>query len=263
MNIHSQRLLWMERLLVERFGHCWYLEEVSSCLILKLEGHAGAIEFDCLEAAFMKTGRPDGVGCEDWKIEHPWQSVLEEAGLPAPSSRALLRPLIEKHDNVSVCHYDILGLAFWAMNRLEEVNASKLDEHQRFSSCEAHASQFDYLDRPIVDEWLHILGQLILAQWPQIKLKNHQFKIFISHDVDRPSRYGFRSVSGLIRAVGSDVVRRKLWACGSSVSVCGGGLGCRGGQLAQPGPWMSRVIEPLSMATGKGWGGVPTPIVIQ
>jgi hypothetical protein len=40
-------------------------------------------------------------------------------------------------------------------------------------------------------------------------------------------------------------------------------LGANLGQLAQPLPWMSRVMEPLSMATGKGFGGVPTRIVIQ
>ena len=208
MSIHSERLKWMEQLLAERFGQNWQISYDNGNLMLRLTSQPGRVVFDRLEPSFMQTGRPQKLSCEWWQIEYPWQSVLGEPRLPAPSTKSLQQPLIDLAEDIAKCHYDILGLAFWAMNRLEEVGGDVLDEHQRFQASESHAVKYSYLDRPLVDEWLYVLGQVIQKQWPQIELKKHQFQVVLSHDVDRPSRYGFRSVKGLIRAIGGDVVRR-------------------------------------------------------
>ena len=205
----------MEQLLKERFGMSWELICDQNQLILKLLGQPGSVVFDHLEPVFMQTGQQQVLGCEWWPVEHPWQSVLGASHLPAPSRRPLRQPLIELDEEAVTCHYDILSLAFWTMNRLEEVGAISLDKHQRFQAGQSHAVQHEYLDRPLVDEWLHLLGQIIQVQWPQIELKKHRFQLLLSHDVDRPSRYGFRSLKGLVRAVGGDVLRqgdiRSLW----------------------------------------------------
>src|SRR5690606_27535596 len=111
-------------------------------------------------------------------------------------------------DNAAVIHYDILGLTYWMLTRLEEVGRIDLDNHQRFPATSSHAYQHGYLERPIVDEWLNILGQIVQRIWPQLKLKEHRFSIKVSHDVDVPSRYGFRSWSGIARAMAGDLINR-------------------------------------------------------
>lgn len=209
MKIHPARIKWMEDLLAERFGQKLRLTFVDDSLVLQLAGEPGKILFDTIQPAFMHPGKPRDLKCEWWEVELPLKSILGERKLPAVTFSPLLQPLIEKNSGGFTCHYDILGLAFWMMNRLEEVDTETLDEHQRFPANESHAEQNGYLDRPVVDEWLDILGQMIQSQWPKATLKKHEFKMSLSHDVDRPSRYGFASIKSLVRAVVGDVIKRK------------------------------------------------------
>ncbi|EDY85647.1 conserved hypothetical protein [gamma proteobacterium HTCC5015] len=199
----------MEQLLADRFGKSWLITEKSSSLVLELQGEAGGVVFDQLEKAFMQTGVPVQLGCEWWLIDNKWTSPVDESRLPAPSSAPLSLPLIHLSQNRATCHYDILGLAFWAMNRLEEIGSVNLDSHDRFCASESHAEKFEYLNRPLVDEWLHILGQVISTVWPQIELKENTFDFLLSHDVDRPSRYGFQSAKGLIRSMAADFLKKR------------------------------------------------------
>ncbi len=95
------------------------------------------------------------------------------------------------------------------LTRLEEVRRTDLDSHQRFPATSSHAYRHGYLERPIVDEWLNVLGQVIQRVWSSIELKQHEFSIKVSHDVDIPSRYAFQNLKGLIRTMGGDVLLRK------------------------------------------------------
>ena len=54
----------------------------------------------------------------------------------------------------------------------------------------------------------HARGQVMLRTWPGIRLTQHQFSMKVSHDVDAPSRYGFASAKGLLRAMAGDVLKR-------------------------------------------------------
>ena len=64
-----------------------------------------------------------------------------------------------------------------------------LDEHQRFPAFSSHAYKHGYLERPIVDEWMHILGQVIKRQWPKVPLCKHEYQTIVTCDVDHPFEY--------------------------------------------------------------------------
>ena len=104
-------------------------------------------------------------------------------------------------------NYDFLGLIYWNLNRIEEVNFQKLDRHNRFNGIYSHAYKFNYLSRPIVDEWFNLFSQLIIILWPKINLKKNLFKIILSHDVDRPTRYGFTNFENFSRRFLGDIKR--------------------------------------------------------
>jgi hypothetical protein len=55
-----------------------------------------------------------------------------------------------------------------AGGRVEEIGRTDLDNHERFPATSSHAFKHGYLDRPVVDEWLHLLGQVIQRQWPGV-----------------------------------------------------------------------------------------------
>jgi len=205
--ITNSALHWLELIISERFGHEWDLQRVEQNFILKLKGMEGAIVFDSLEECFTLP-RLD-LPCIRWDADaEGWWSVLG-GPLPAPGVAHLPAPLIELCGADHIIHYDILGLTYWMLARVEEIGRTDLDNHDRFPAIASHAFRHGYLDRPVVDEWLHILGQVILLQWSGVELKRHEFKMRVSHDVDRPFQYLFVPGKSIARQIAGDIVKRK------------------------------------------------------
>jgi hypothetical protein len=121
----------------------------------------------------------------------------------------LKSPLIRESISGWNIHYDVFGLTYWMLTRQEEVGRTDLDLHGRFPATSSHAYKYGYLERPIVDEWLFILAQVIKRTWPKILLNEHKFNLKVSHDVDVPSRFAFKSWLMLARALVGDVVKRR------------------------------------------------------
>jgi hypothetical protein len=198
---------WLESICFERFG-----------LHLKLTAEEGQTRIDLGQGAapsILVTAIPDmycgnqlAGQCLTWDpVAEGFISALNRP-IPAPGAVQVKMPLIEEREDGYTIHYDILGLTYWMLSRAEEVGRTDLDEQRRFPATASHAFNHNYLERPIVDEWLHILGQLIERTWPGIVLKHHNFSQKVSHDVDSPSRYAFRSWAGFVRAMAGDVLKR-------------------------------------------------------
>lgn len=202
------KIYWLESILLERFGHAFTISVDTKCgLIMSLPNSERNITFTIDLATFTRAD--SNLPCTHWDaVAEGWQPPLGSS-LPAPGAVNLPSPLITPSDKGMHIAYDILGLTYWMLSRQEEVGRTDLDEHGRFFASSSHAYKYGYLERPVVDEWLYILGQVIQRTWQGIELKRHSFSIKVSHDVDRPSRYGFGSVFGLVCAVASDVIYRR------------------------------------------------------
>ena len=203
-----QAINWLSEILTERFGHVFILTHEQNSLKLSLANSSqGYILFSKLEAAFHES-RSD-IPCAEWDANaEGWQSVLNKP-LPMPCVNELIQPLIDNKQDYAVIHYDILGLAYWMLNRIEEIGRTDLDKHQRFPAVNSHAYKHNYLERPVVDEWFHILGQVMQLVWPELGLKRHQFSMKVSHDVDRPSLYAFKSWKTIIRMMAGHLLKRR------------------------------------------------------
>lgn len=208
MQLTPNALSWLSIILKERFGHSFVLQHTDAGVVLSIPSQGeGQIIFPHTYPVFFES-RSD-IPFTTWDGEaEGWQCVLGEP-LPAPGVRELPQLLIEQATDHHVIHYDVLGLTYWMLNRVEEIGRADLDNHGRFPAIHSHAYQHNYLERPVVDEWLHVLGQVIQKQWPQVELKQHQFSMKVSHDVDRPTRYGFSSPKAIVRSVVGDVLKRK------------------------------------------------------
>jgi hypothetical protein len=200
-------LSWLGNILQERFGHVFILVHESSGLMLTLSAIGqGSILFPKLQAAFHEPLA--NIPCTAWDaVQEGWISILEKP-LPAPGASDLTKPLIEHQLGQAVIHYDILGLTYWMLNRIEEIDRSDLDIHGRFPAINSHAYKHGYLERPVVDEWLEILGQVIEKQWPFLEVRRGEFSIAVSHDVDAPSQYSFCTWSRLFKSMMGDVLKR-------------------------------------------------------
>ena len=106
--------------------------------------------------------------------------------------------------------YDIIGLPIGCSRVVKKLAPmTLLDHHGRFPSTASHALRNGYLERPIVDEWLEILRQVLERLWPCLPFVRTNFQVLVSHDVDAPSAYAFGSKRSLIRAMAGDVLKRR------------------------------------------------------
>lgn len=202
-----ESLLWLENILLERFGHHFHLANIGKFFKLHLSGHSGEIRFPDLRADFLSA--TSGMSCAEWNpVPEGWYCVLGKS-LPAPVADSLASPLIEKKDGFYHIHYDIISLAYWMLSRLEEVGRTDLDDHGRFPASSSHAYKYGYLDRPIVDEWLQVLGQVIQRQWPNLILKHHEPITLVSCDIDNPYLYYSKMFKSTLRVMLGDIVKRK------------------------------------------------------
>lgn len=196
---------WLSSILEERLGHRFLLGRDSTQLYMRLEGFDAQIVFDSICPNFFEA--KSSFPCSSWHPEKEgWESILQQP-IPAPGQAELVFPLIEKTPSGFSIHYDILGLTYWMLSRQEEVGRTDLDDHQRFPATSSHAFKHGYLERPLVDEWLQILGQVVKRNWPTLELRTHVFGVSLSHDVDEPSRYAFCSPLRFVKAMAGDALR--------------------------------------------------------
>ncbi|PHM26219.1 polysaccharide deacetylase family protein [Xenorhabdus budapestensis] len=206
-NFTKNSLDWLCLVLKNHFGHYFLLVEENNSLKLMLKHQdTGYILFPKLEKKLTEFG--GDIPCSLWdSMGSGWESILERS-IPAPGITNFPNQLIELKNQSAIINYDILGLIYWMLNRLEEIGRTDLDNHQRFPAIASHAYKYGYLERPIVDEWLHILGQVIQKVWPNLKLRKHEFNIKISHDVDTPSLYAFQPWSSIGRIMAGHLIKR-------------------------------------------------------
>lgn len=199
---------WLAAVLGERFGiPLRFRLDDAAVLHLYLEGHAQSVRFTTDATMF---GRADsGLPCAWWDAAGEGWHVALQGALPAPGVSRLPHPLVVHNADGCDVGYDLPGLSYWMLSRQEEVGRTDLDGHGRFPATASHAFQHGYLERPLVDEWLHILRQVIERTWPGVVLASHQASMRVSHDVDTPSRYAFGGVPELMRTMAGDVVRRR------------------------------------------------------
>ena len=106
--------------------------------------------------------------------------------------------------NTALINYDIIGLIFFMLSRIEERDLSDLDQHQRFQSKNSIAFQKGWLRRAVVDEVASLLAQKIVGKPLQPITK---FEIVPTHDVDRLRSY--HRLHEPIRYSIGDLIKRK------------------------------------------------------
>lgn len=104
---------------------------------------------------------------------------------------------------------DVFGSAFYMLSRYEEIVRPERDKHDRFPATASLAYQEDFLDRPIVNEYLEILWACINKLWPELRRTPRAYRAELSHDVDHPHSVVNKPWSTVLKTAGSDLVRNK------------------------------------------------------
>jgi Family of unknown function (DUF7033) len=104
---------------------------------------------------------------------------------------------------------DIFGSAFFMLTRYEEAANPVRDQHGRFPGTSSLAYQEEFLERPIVNEYLEILWACLKRLWPQFRRRPREYRVVVTHDVDQPLSVANKPWSTILRNAGGDLVHRK------------------------------------------------------
>jgi hypothetical protein len=126
-----------------------------------------------------------------------WDAVLARAA----TARCEIR------GSALVIDADIVAATWFLLTRVEERDASKLDEHGRFRATASAAFRAGLLDRPLVDEWAVAIRDALRKLLPRWTPDVPRFQVKLTHDVD--SLRAFHDVGAGLRTVAGDLVKRR------------------------------------------------------
>ena len=104
------------------------------------------------------------------------------------------------------CETDIIASTFFMLSRWEECCIEQKDEHGRITEQEMFSVKHNLHHRPLVNEWIELLWNLLQEAGCTQNRKEAKFHIRITHDVDHIARYD--SLKKFIRALGGDLFLR-------------------------------------------------------
>lgn len=137
-------------------------------------------------------------------VDYAKSDLAPEGNLPViyGGSAAITR----KADEL-ICTIDIFASSFYMLTRWEEYVIQERDAHERFPANESLAFKFGFLDRPVVNEYVELLWQMLKALGFNERRKERTFGVLPTHDVD--STYYWTSWNFLFRTLAGDLLKRK------------------------------------------------------
>ena len=118
--------------------------------------------------------------------DYGWENLCNDRLLPVLFPNKKTCTLSPDKETTHYLELDVFGTSFFMLTRYEEFVSASIDRHSRFPFRESIASKGDLADRPIVNEYLEVLWDCISRLSPNLKKKHREFRINLSHDIDRP-----------------------------------------------------------------------------
>lgn len=99
---------------------------------------------------------------------------------------------------------DILAASFWFLSRLEEYGPFDPDAHGRFAASESLAYTNQFLRRPVVDEWVGLLHDVLAREFGDWKVQPYSFTVQSTFDIDYAWRYLNKPLFDQIKTLSRD-----------------------------------------------------------
>jgi hypothetical protein len=148
-----------------------------------------------------------GDSCPLWDCSNePFANKLVNPLLPILYGEKPPQNYVIASQNEIIFHFDLLGACFYMLSGYEEYVSNKRDNHDRFPHTMSHAYSNNYLERPLVNEYLEILWHYIRTSAPQLERSTRHFQLQVSHDVDIPLRYAFSGYKNVLKEAGKNAL---------------------------------------------------------
>ncbi len=117
--------------------------------------------------------------------------------------------LITNHQSsiTITCGIDIFASSFFMLTRWEEYVKKERDIHNRFPAYASLAYKNNFLDRPVVNEYVEMLWNMLKFLGIKQERKKREFEFVLTHDVD--VGYKYSSILSGTREIVGDIIKRK------------------------------------------------------
>ena len=111
--------------------------------------------------------------------------------------------------NNNVCNvgFDIFSAVFYMLSRYEEYLSFTPDKYGRFKAEDSLAFKNNFLQIPIVDNWIEIFKNLLQEKFPSLKFKPSKFEAIVTYDIDVAYKFKARSFKRNAGSTIKDVLR--------------------------------------------------------
>jgi len=148
-------------------------------------------------------------------------SYLDEINIPEQIQYCNNRYILEKdlpiifgkkktdsHKHIIITEIDVFSSCFFMLTRWEEYVIKITDKHNRFPAEESLAVKNGFLLRPIVNEYIEMTWNMLLALGSKQKRRRKEFELILTHDVDIPYYWKNKKVN-LFRLLIADLIKRR------------------------------------------------------
>lgn len=88
------------------------------------------------------------------------------------------------HAPKSALPFDVFAMLFYLVSRYEEYTATQKDAHQRFEAHQSLAFQHHFLDKPLVNQWVMMLQDILSKHFPTLIFKKNTYQFTPTYDID-------------------------------------------------------------------------------
>lgn len=117
------------------------------------------------------------------------------------------KPNIEWSEDEIRCDINLFGSAFFMLTRWEEIICDDTDQHGRFPAKSSIASKFNFLHRPVVNEYVELLWEMLQYLGVPQERKTWKYQLIPTHDVDLPRLWW--TAQDKLRSIGSSLLKRR------------------------------------------------------
>lgn len=104
---------------------------------------------------------------------------------------------------------DVMGSVFFCLSRMEEIVRVDRDGHDRFPVAASVAHAEGFVERPLVDDYVDLLFAALRTLWPGVERRSTEFRLRLTHDIDRPFSAIGKPAWRVVRSLGADLARRR------------------------------------------------------
>ncbi|WP_157071670.1 polysaccharide deacetylase family protein [Steroidobacter denitrificans] len=145
---------------------------------------------------------------DEWELPDSFQ--VHEKRIPVLyGSRLDHGEYLYKTDKKICLGVDVFGSAFVMLTRYEELVLQERDNHGRFPWKASVGVRSSVHERPIVDEYAEVLFRAMFSLWPSLPRKDGQYRVSLSHDIDRMFSMKKASWNTVVRNCAGDILRRR------------------------------------------------------